>query len=256
MFLINENLNKLFKAKIFSKLNVRDVFHRIRIKNDDEWKTMFRCWFDHYQYRKIFFELANSSITFQIYINQIMHLYLDIFVLIYINDILIFSQSMKKHVEQVKLVLKQLKKFSFFVKFSKCSFHVFHVNFFNFRMKFDDISIQKNKIVVVKKWSLSKSYKNVQFFIEFANFYRRFVYDFFRVSIDLTSLFKKDEKNKFKIKFVLISKRIESMKTLKRVFTSASMLRYYELDDESIIKTNVLDFVIARMFFQFKEIDD
>jgi hypothetical protein len=73
----------------------------------------------------------------------------------------------------------------------------------------------------------------------------------------LTSLLKKDEKSKFKIKFVLISERIESMKALKRVFTSASMLRYYEFDDEStMITMNVLNFVIARMFFQLEEIDD
>ncbi len=82
------------------------------------------------------------------------------------------------------------------------------------------------------------------------------MYDFFWTSVDLTSLLKKDEKNKFKIKFVLTSKRIESMKTLKRVFTSASILRHYELDDESMMKTNVSNFVIARMFFQLEEIDD
>ncbi len=82
------------------------------------------------------------------------------------------------------------------------------------------------------------------------------MYDFFRILVDLTSFLKKDEKNKFKIKFVLISKKIESMKTLKRVFTNASMLRHYEFDDESMMKTNVSNFVIARMFFQFEEIDD
>ncbi len=82
------------------------------------------------------------------------------------------------------------------------------------------------------------------------------MYDFFRASIDLTSLFKKDEKNKFKIKFVLTSEKIESMKTLKQVFISALMLRHYKLDDESIMKTNVSNFVIAKMLSQLKKIDD
>ncbi len=82
------------------------------------------------------------------------------------------------------------------------------------------------------------------------------MYDFSRALIDLTSLLKKDEKNKFKIKFVLTSERIESMKTLKRVFTNALMLRHYEFDDESMIKTNVSNFVITRIFLQFEEIDD
>jgi hypothetical protein len=136
-----------------------------------------------------------------------MHFYLNIFILIYINDILIFLQSTKKHVKHVKLILKRLRKFNLFVKFNKCSFHISHVTFLDFRMSLDDILMQKNRIVVVKKWSLLKSYKNVQFFIKFANFYRCLMYNFFWVLIDLTSLFKKDEKNKFKIKFVFISKK-------------------------------------------------
>jgi hypothetical protein len=85
LFFINENLNKLFETKIFIKLNVRDVFHRIRVRKENEWKTTFRCRFDHYQYKMMFFELTNSSITFQVYINKTMHSYLNLFVLMYIN---------------------------------------------------------------------------------------------------------------------------------------------------------------------------
>jgi hypothetical protein len=102
---INENLNKLFETKIFIKLNVKDVFHRIKIREKNEWKTTFKCRFDHYQYRMIFFELANSSITFQVYINKTMHSYLDLFVLMYINDLLMFFSSTKKQIKHVKLML-------------------------------------------------------------------------------------------------------------------------------------------------------
>jgi hypothetical protein len=105
LFFINENLNKLFETKIFIKLNVRDVFHRIKIWKEDEWKTTFKCRFDHYQYRMMFFELTNSSITFQIYINKTMHSYLNLFVLMYINDLLMFFSSTEKHIEHVKLML-------------------------------------------------------------------------------------------------------------------------------------------------------
>jgi hypothetical protein len=122
---INENLNKLFEIKIFIKLNVKDVFHRIKVRKEDEWKTTFRCRFDHYQYRMMFFELANSSITFQIYINKTMHSYLNLFVLMYINVLLMFFSSTKKHIKHVKLMLQRLKKFNLYFKLSKCSFHVF-----------------------------------------------------------------------------------------------------------------------------------
>ncbi len=256
LFFINENLNRLFETKIFIKLNVRDVFHRIRVRKENEWKTTFRCRFDHYQYRMMFFELANSSITFQVYINKTMHSYLDLFVLMYINDLLMFFSSTEKHIEHVKLMLQRLKEFNLYLKLSKCSFHVFHVNFLNFRVSFDEIAMQTSRIVVVKDWSKSKFHKNVQAFIDFANFYKRFVLAFFKVSAELFSLLKNDDKSKFKIKFVMISETKEFMTSIKRIFMSASMLRHYELDDESIMKIDAFDFVIADIFSQLVEIDD
>jgi hypothetical protein len=256
LFFINENLNRLFEARIFIKLNVRDVFHRIRIRKKNEWKTTFKCRFDHYQYRVMFFELANSSITFQIYINKTMHSYLNFFVLMYINDFLMFFSFIEKHIEHIKLMLQRSRQFNLYLKFSKYSFHVFHVNFLDFRVSFDEITMQTSKIIVVKDWSKSKSHKDVQIFINFANFYKRFVHAFFKTSAKLISLLKKSEKEKFKIKFVMISKAKEFMKSIKRIFMSASMLRHYEFDDESMMKTNVFDFVITKIFSQLAEIDD
>jgi hypothetical protein len=204
----------------------------------------------------MFFKLANSSITFQIYINKTMHSYLDLFVLMYINDLLMFFSSTKKHIEHVKLMLQRLKEFNFYFKLSKCSFHIFHVNFLNFRMSFDEITMQTNKIVVVKDWSKSKSHKNVQIFIDFANFYKRFVHAFFKINAEFFSLLKNDDKNKFKIKFVMIFETKEFMKSIKRIFMNASMLRHYEFDDESMMKIDAFDFVIVDIFSQLVKIDD
>jgi hypothetical protein len=256
LFLINENLNKLFETKIFIKLNVKDVFHRIRIRKKYEWKTTFKCRFDHYQYQIMFFELTNSSITFQIYINKTIHSYLDVFVLMYINDLLMFFSFIEKHIQHVKLMLQRLRQFNLDFKLSKCNFHVFHVNFLDFRMNLEEITMQTNKIIVVKDWSKSKSHKNMQVFIKFANFYKCFVHAFFKMSAELIFLLKKNEKEKFKIKFIMISETRKFVKSIKRIFMNASMLRYYEFDDELIMKTNVFDFVITRIFSQFAEIDD
>jgi hypothetical protein len=109
LFFINENLNRLFEARIFIKLNVKDVFHRIRIRKEDEWKTTFKCRFDHYQYRVMLFKLTNSSITFQVYINKTMHSYWNLFVLMYINDLLMFFSFIEEHIEHVKLMLQRLR---------------------------------------------------------------------------------------------------------------------------------------------------
>ncbi len=150
LFFINENLNKLFEAKIFIKLNVINVFYRIRIRKENEWKMTFKCRFNHYQYRIMFFELTNSLITFQVYINKTIHSYLDFFVLMYINDLLMFFSFIEKHIEHVKLMLQRLRQFNLIFKFNKCSFHVFHVNFLDFRINFDEITMQTSKIIIVK----------------------------------------------------------------------------------------------------------
>jgi hypothetical protein len=96
----------------------------------------------------------------------------------------------------------------------------------------------------------------VQVFIDFANFYKRFVHAFFKISVELFSLLKKNDKNKFKIKFVMISEAKKFMKSIKRIFMNASMLRHYEFDDESMMKINAFDFVIVDIFSQLVEIDD
>jgi hypothetical protein len=154
------------------------------------------------------------------------------------------------------LMLQRLRQFNLYFKLSKCSFHVFHVNFLDFRINFDEITMQTSKIIVVKDWSKLKFHKDVQVFIDFASFYKRFVHAFFKTSAELIFLLKKDEKEKFKIEFVMILKTKKFMKSIKKVFMSASMLRHYEFDDESMMKTNVFDFVITRIFSQLAEIDD
>jgi hypothetical protein len=135
-------------------------------------------------------------------------------------------------------------------------FSFFYVNFLDFRMNLHEITMQTSKIIVVKDWSKSKSHKNVQVFINFANFHKRFVHAFFKASAKLIFLLKESEKKNFKIKFVMISETKEFMKSIKRVFMNASMLRHYELDDESMMKINVFDFVITRIFSQLAEIDN
>jgi hypothetical protein len=96
----------------------------------------------------------------------------------------------------------------------------------------------------------------VQVFIDFANFYKRFVHAFFKINVELFSLLKKNDKSKFKIKFIMISEAKEFLKSIKKNFMSASMFRHYELDDESMMKINAFDFVIIDIFSQFVKIDD
>jgi hypothetical protein len=96
----------------------------------------------------------------------------------------------------------------------------------------------------------------VQAFIDFANFYKHFVHAFFKINAELFSLLKKNDKSKFKIKFVMILEAKEFMKSIKKIFINASMLRHFELDDESMMKIDAFDFVIVDIFSQLVKIDD
>jgi hypothetical protein len=117
--LINETINRLANAKIFTKLDLRDTYYRIRIKLGDKWKTAFRTRYGHYKYLVIPFKLINAPATFQTYINETLGNFFDITCVAYLNDILIYSNNVEEHEGHVRQVLKRFKKYGFFCKIVK-----------------------------------------------------------------------------------------------------------------------------------------
>jgi hypothetical protein len=122
LFLINETLDRLIGAKIFTKLDFRDVYHRIRIKRGNEWKTAFRTRYGHWEYTVMSFGLTNAPATFQAYINKALKGFLDVTCVAYMNDIYIYSDSVEEHAEHVREIFTQLKKAGLYVKLSKYEF--------------------------------------------------------------------------------------------------------------------------------------
>ena len=122
LFLITQILNQLNKSKYFSKIDFKNVYHCIRIRRDDEWKTTFCTRYKHFEYLMMFFDLVNVSTIFQAYVNKTMTSIVNIFCMIYLNDILIFFNNREKHVKHVREVLKRLWKFELYVNSLKCEF--------------------------------------------------------------------------------------------------------------------------------------
>jgi hypothetical protein len=115
-------LFKLLKnCRFFIKIDLTDVYNRIRIKNN-EWKTTFHIRYEHFEYLMIFFDLANASITFQAYINKIFNKLINDFCVMYLNDILIFFKNRKSHVQHIREMLKRLRTNDFFANLEKCFF--------------------------------------------------------------------------------------------------------------------------------------
>ena len=191
---INELRDKLTKVKYFIKFDLREVYTLIRIKAKEKWKTTFRTRYEHYEYTMMSFEFINVSTTCQKMINDALKEYLNVFVIVYLNDILIFFKIKKKYVKHVSTILSCLNKRDLKLKSKKCEFHKIEMKFQQFVINQKRIRIDSKKIKVIKKWKFSINVKKLQFFIEFVNYNRNFIKNFSSIAI---SLFKFTIKNKF-----------------------------------------------------------
>jgi hypothetical protein len=192
--LMNQLLNRFNDVKKFIKLNIQTTYNFIRIKKKNEWKTTFRCRYEQFEYRIMFFDLANAFKTFQIHINFALKKDLNDFCVCYLNDILIYFQREKNHTNHVRLILKRLKRHKMFVKLSKCVFDLKEIDYLKFIVKINDIRVNFAKVVTIKKWVESTTRRHVRIFIKFAEFYKKFIKKFNKIAELLTNLLKKKKK--------------------------------------------------------------
>ncbi len=242
--LIAELQDRLQRTQWFMKFNILKAFNWIRIKEKDEWKTVFCTRLEHYEYLIMSFNLINASVTFQIFMNNVLRRYLNQFIIVYLNDILVYSKTKKEHVWHVKKVLQTLKKVDLRIKSGKSEFHVQSVQFLKFIVTSQSLRMNLKKIEAVTTWSMLKLKIEVQFFLEFANFYRRFIERYFRIVSSLTNLMRKN------ILFVWTEKAKEAFKKLKKLFISQSVLIMFESEKLITLETNASDEVIEACISQ------
>ena len=188
---IGKSLNRLGRAKQFTQLDLINTYYQMRIHEGDEWKTAFQTWYSHFEYQVISFGLSNAPATFQGYVIKILAEKLDIFFIVYLNDILIYTKDPgQPHVEAVHWVLDQLRKYLLFANLKKCRFHQDEVCFLGYVVSSKGISMEVKRIKVVRKWPEPKSVRDIQVFLGFANFYRQFIQGFSRIAAPLTSMLK------------------------------------------------------------------
>ena len=189
--LIGELLDRLGRAKQFTQLDLTSAYHQMRIRKGDEWKTAFKTRYGHFEYQVMLFGLTNAPASFQGYINKILAEKLDIFVIVYLDDILIYTDDDGDgHVTAVRWVLEQLRKFSLYANLKKCRFHQEEVRFLGYVVSSEGIRMEDERIEAVKRWPEPQSVRDIQVFLGFANFYRRFIQGFSRIAAPLTSMLK------------------------------------------------------------------
>jgi len=148
--IIDDLLNRVSRSKFFSKINSRSRYHQIRIAEEDIHKTTFRTHYRHSKFKMLLFGLTNAPVTFQGIINKIFKEYLDDFVNVYIDNIIVFSKTFKEYREHSKIVLDKLKKSRLYDKISKCEFLKLEIEFLNYVISQDDIQVDSKKVQVVK----------------------------------------------------------------------------------------------------------
>ena len=151
LLLIDETLNQLFSISIFIQLDFKNIYYCIHIKKNNKWKIIFHTCYRYYEYQVMFFDLINVSVTFQVYINKTFNNLLNICCIVYLDDILIYSNFKKQHYYHVHKILECLHKYKLYVKISKYFFEIDIVNFLSFVVSFYSIQMKKSQIEIIFK---------------------------------------------------------------------------------------------------------
>ena len=174
--LIGESLDQLEQAKRFTQLDLTSAYHRIRIKEGNKWKTAFKTRYSHFEYEMMPFRLSNASASFQGYINKILAEKLNVFVIVYQDNILTYTEDAgQAHVDAVQWVLNKLRKHGLFANLKKCHFHKNEVRFLGYVVSTQGVRMEDEQIEAVKNWFKPKLLRDIQIFLGFANFHWRFI---------------------------------------------------------------------------------
>ncbi|GJX69754.1 putative reverse transcriptase domain-containing protein [Tanacetum coccineum] len=215
---IDDLFDQLQGAKYFSKIDLRSGYHQLRVREQDISKTAFRTRYGHYEFLVMPFGLTNAPAVFMDLMNRIFHEYLDKFVIVFIDDILVYSKSEEEHERHLRIVLEILRQKKLYAKFSKCEFWLQQVAFLGHIVSADGIIMDPSKVEAITKWPRPTTVTEVRSFLGLAGYYRRFVEGFSRLALPLTQLMRKGEK------FVWTDERQESFEELKRRLVSAPIL--------------------------------
>jgi transposase InsO family protein len=250
--LISKTLDRLGGAVVFTKLDIKNAYHRIRIKQGDKWKTAFRTRYSHFEYIVMPFGLTNAPATFQGYINQALSGYLDIFCVVYLDDVLVFSQKGENHWDHVKKVMDRLRQYSLYINLKKYAFATNCIEFLGFIVRTDGVTIDPSRVSAILEWPTPANFKDVQIFLGFANFYRRFIKSYSKIVGPITDLLKGSIQGKKSGPFTWPGSAEQAKHTLCDAFATAPVLRHYQPELASRLETDASIQGIAGIFSQLQ----
>ena len=245
--LIPEMLDRLRTAKIFTKIDLRGAYNLLRIAKGDEWKTAFRTRYGLFEYLVMPFGLTNAPASFQHLMNYHFRDMLDHFVIVYLDDILVYSQDAASHHYHVQQVLQRLRQTRLFAKAEKCEFHTDSVEFLGYLIGPFGISMDGKKVATIRDWPVPSNLQELRSFLGFCNFYRRFIKGYSTIVTPLTRLTRKDAPFDWK------SPQDAAFSSLKKAFASADLLKHFDPTKQLVLETDASDYAIAGILSQEDE---
>jgi len=238
--LILDLIDSIGKKKIFTKMDLCWGYNNVRIKEGDEWKAAFSIPEGSFEPTVMFFGLTNSPAIFQVMMNDLLRdLVVKEKVTVFIDDVMIATETKEGHNEIVEEVLRRLEENNLFVKPEKCVWKVREVGFLGVIIGEDGVRMEKEKVQGVIEWPVPKSVKDVQKFLGLANYYRQFVKDFAKIARPLHEMTRKETKWSWE------EKQQKAFEELKERFTTEPVLVIPDLDKEMRVEADVSDFVMG-----------
>ena len=241
---IDQILDQLQGAKIFSTLDLRQGYYQIRISDDDIEKTAFRTPFGHYQFKVMSFGLTNAPATFQAVMNNVFSDQIGDFVQVYLDDILVYSKTPEDHVKHLKIVLDKLRSHHLFGKLAKCTFAVSEVPFLGHVISADGLKVDPEKTKVVQTWPVPHSVADMRAFLGFANYFRSFIAGYASNAAPLNALLKKD------VSWTWSPKCQQAFEYIKMALISPPVLAIADPQLPYVLKTDASGFGLGAVLLQ------
>lgn len=188
----DELFDLLYGSRIYTVLDVYAAYHQVELEENSRYLTAFSELNDHYEFRMLPFGLQSSGVGWLYAIHRVLQKFINKNLFVYVDDICLWSSNVNEHIILIKRVLKQLIKYNIKLKPEKCQFLQNHIRYLGYKISKKGLEVDERKTVCIEKYPIPKNLKELQRFIGFVNFYRKYIPEFSRIALPLYKLCKKD----------------------------------------------------------------